>query len=133
MPELLPDIAQQARGITAMYYRLSRPRNFSQLVVHVARHLEWYLDPSLSSNSSLWIWLTAPLLLILTLTCLATYVWRLPADSHLTQALCLIPLMLMLVPLQKMQEEPQDEKAYELYLYLLEAYSDDSAEAKESD
>jgi hypothetical protein len=129
---MLPDIFGSIHPLLRPLLRLFEPRTTSQLVQHLARNLDWYLDPS--STPIIWRRLrgffTSPILAFLLVFSLMV-VLRLGNDPLALALFFLVAGLTMFGATWHLVNDAERYKdrinAYELYLYLRQAYSDPSA------
>ncbi|MCC7477409.1 hypothetical protein IT575_03030 [bacterium] len=122
----LPDISGGCDELTRAWLRLIRPRSYEQLAHHLARHLDWYLDPQrVEKGGPLAYGLIAGLSIcaaILAASCLMI----LGQPGIGIYILLLVSAGALLWALVASMPNPQElmENRYELYLFLKAAYSD---------
>jgi hypothetical protein len=136
----LPDIAEAAPVLLQPLLRLGLPRNFRQLAGHVARNLDWYLDPE---DTPVRLHRFAPWLSLLSMAGSGWFFWAsfqwlvdnwagLPGYANLVVAILAmcVPTWVLIVfgivlPVSQLKPTQQDRfNARQLYYYLLDSYAD---------
>jgi hypothetical protein len=125
---MLPDIHEQLPGFWLSVERLLEPRTYPQLVQHVVKYLDWYLEPTPEAPP--------PLLQVFTAVPLLTLLLLFAPMLGFFSLLGLLPLLLLLRPLATRKRAHETRRVHnfysafsminsaELFYYLLDEYAD---------